>query len=247
MSSTVAGTTYGDSGFTIDTDATGAGTVSIPNTASGALLVGHNVKIGDDTAPNNQTPLAVAASTDKFAQLNLLPGANGPATITLAQAVGGQGSTLLETWNANTVITLRLNPSEASWVNLGTLVVPHGDVSAQLESFGSQAVSVRILNDPSITTIDDIDVQGLGINVIAPIGGSVGLQFEWTGSSSEYLDGQFIQSHTWPTLQSYELSRVTVGTQIPAISEWGFIVLTLLLLTAATILFARRGLAARPA
>ena len=56
------GNKYQDTGFRIDTDASGNGTVSITNTTGGTLQLGHNVKVGDNGHENNQPPQVVVST-----------------------------------------------------------------------------------------------------------------------------------------------------------------------------------------
>jgi hypothetical protein len=207
-----AGNKYIDTGFRIDTDAAGNGTVSIPNTSSGTLHVGHNVKVGNSTAPNSQPArVVVSAGTglwpgNWFATLQ--PGASGPHGLLFRQAVTDGSTTQLETWDAGTMISIDLQPQEASWINMGAMIVPHGDLQAMLVNVSPQSIVVQIIADPTHTTVDDLEIQGIGINVVTL--GNVGVHFLWTGSTSEYLNNVFVQSYTWPTPQSYEFGRASV-------------------------------------
>src|SRR5262249_19227096 len=88
---------YVNTGNHITVGAGGGGTVRIVNAFSGTLIAGRKVKIGDNNGPNDQPAMQVAKSRDYFA--SVMPGFNPPNTMTVCQAVYGQGNLLLETWN----------------------------------------------------------------------------------------------------------------------------------------------------
>ncbi len=200
---------YVDIGARITTDASGNGTVEIPNTSASTLQVGHRVAIGDaeERDPNQAAPI-VDTSEKYWASSDVLPGLNGPGTGTLAQAVLGQGSTLLETWDANAVYSLSLNPAEASWVNMGVGISAMGDLQVELTQVTAQTIAFRVLSDPTFTTLDDVHITGVGMNVVAPIGGSVGIQLGFSGSASNYIDGQYLDSFSGAG--QYEYQRLAV-------------------------------------
>lgn len=206
---------YIDTGFRINTNASGSGSVRIPNSTGGALKTGYNIKIGDSNGPNSQPAKVVtwAGGGSVYNPWNwfasLPSGPSGPHAVVLAQAVVADGMTLIETWDAGTTISLRLAPTEAKWIDMGAVIVPHGDLQASLVGVTDQVVTVQIVNDPTYATIDDLEIQGLGIDVASL--GSVGVTLEWSGSSADYLDGVFVDSFAWGVTQSYEFARTSVG------------------------------------
>lgn len=217
------------SGNTIATDSDGDGTIELANTSGGSLFptTGHRfVKIGNPVAPSSQAAAEIEFDGGTpywpgnwFASLT--PGSSGPRTVRLRQAVVFNGKTFLETWDAGTVVSFKLNAIDAKWVNLGAAVVPHGDLSASLISVTDSRVTVQINSDPTHTTVDDLEISGIGINVLTL--GSVGVDLEWTGSSSQYLDGTLLSSRTWGTPQSYEFGRFSppVPHSAPMLGDWG--------------------------
>jgi hypothetical protein len=204
-------------GFEINTDGSGKGTVSIPNTASGTLLTCHYVTTSTSSKEmeNPQTPKHITKAKGWLWDpwwASLTPGNNGSLVVRLPQITEDVDCDLLETWNTGTLIDFYLDPSEASWYDDGISIIQNGDLSSEIFAFDSQHLVIKIIDDPTINTIDDLEIAGLGITVnygVNSVGGTLG----WIGSSNEYIDcGSgfvFIESHSWNDWQYYEYGRTS--------------------------------------
>jgi hypothetical protein len=207
-----AGNVYVDTGMSLLTDISGNGSVSIVNSAAGALHAGHNVKIGTTIAPDSQPAVVVSSNGPSLWPGNwfgaLPSGTSGPHGLVFRQSVFDGTSTLLETWDANTVISIGLFPSDASWVDMGASIVPHGDLQATILSVTAQFITIQIVADPTHTTSDDLEVQGVGIDVSTL--GSVAVEVNFNGSTSEYVDNVLVQSDSFPVTQTYQFARASI-------------------------------------
>ena len=148
---------YVDTGYEITTDAQGNGSVRIPNIYSGRLLTGHTIRVGTNTA-------VVKKVKDWF------PGvAEGPQEldeIVLSQVVApGSANALMETWNPDTIMVLQLDPNEASWFNINPQLQTDGDLQAELLELTPQEIVIRVIDDPTMISIDEIHLFGIGIDV----------------------------------------------------------------------------------
>ncbi len=207
QSTQAGGNTYEDTGHTVTVGANGSGKKTIPLNAVGTLMIGHNVKIGDANGPNNQEPAVVEPPAMMVSGL-VEPGLNGPMVVTVPQAVTWSEHTLLETWKPNSTFMLALDPGAGSWVNMGCAVQGQGDLQVQLLQFTPQQIVFRVVADPTSTTIDNVLISGVGMQIIAPIGGNVGLHLGYNGSTDVILNGEFLQTVTGAGSYLYQRAKV---------------------------------------
>lgn len=210
-----------NTGFSITTDASGNGTVKIPNTSSGTLLKGRKVTTGTFDRASSQTPVEVVTATNWlgfqkwFASVS--PGPNGPRNCSLDQNTYGGGHVLTETWNANMMISVQFNPWQAQWMNMGASLSTTGDLSAQLVELSNNALRVRINGDPTWNTNDGFKVSNTGIFVNAQPWTKIPMFFGYQGSSNQLLDGIFQGQTNYPagTFYQDDLYVVPQGVILP--------------------------------
>lgn len=212
QSTTPGGNEYVDTGYTVTVGANGRGSADIPNVASGTLLKGHNVKIGDDNNPNGQAPKAVSRTFMGWLLSSADPGLN-QGGIAIAQShTDPDGNTHMQTWESGTIMTFSLNPGQATWVNQGASVHGNG-LALTLLGVTPTQVTVRVDNDSSVLTPDDIQISGVGLNVTAAPGSVIQVGFTSTGSTNTYLNGQWISSNNWSIPQSYMAQSISISPE----------------------------------
>lgn len=72
-----------------------------------------------------------------------------------------------------------------------------------------QALTVRVLGDPTPLTGDDVRLLGMGIDVLPGVD-SVGLSLGWQGTTSCYVNGEFWTSGSATEMESHEWTRLNV-------------------------------------
>jgi hypothetical protein len=200
---------YGNTGFTLTTDATGSGSVDIPNTTGGRLFKGRNVKIGNGAGPNGQPGRVVTATFFGWVFATKKPGPNPPFDILIDNSITDGGHLFLETWDPGTMLSVTLPPGQAQWLP-GTVSATGSGLTLNVVNVMPQTVTIQVVGNTTPLSPSTIAIHGLGVNVSLPVGSTFDVGFEYMGSSSRYRDGVLIGNSTWPTLQSYVGQTVDV-------------------------------------
>ena len=203
QSTEAGGETYEDTGHTIRAGADGSGKKTIALNDDGTLMLGHNVTIGNAAGRDtNQVPHVVEHPEPMRSPVQ--SGFNAPEDMILSQAFQTGTDIFLETWKPNTMYSLMLNPAEAVWLNIGCSIHGQGDLQVQLLQITPQNIVFRVIGDPSMNTLDNVIISGVGMQVLSPPCGSVGITLGFQGSTDVYYNGEFLQNFAGSGQSEYD-------------------------------------------
>ena len=193
---------FEDTGHTITTDEDGNGKKGIENNDANSLMLDHYIKIGDENGPNGQPAHIVEHPAPMCPGIHT--GFNGPQIMTLSQAGQSGEDILVESWNPNTMYALMLNPAEAQWLNMGCTIQGQGDLQVQLLQITPQNIVFRVIGDATMTTLDNVIISGVGMQVLSPPCGSVGITVGYQGSTDVYYNGEFLRTFAGSGQSEYD-------------------------------------------
>jgi len=199
QSTGVGGGAYVPTGYVIQIDESGDGSVVIPNTASGCLLCGHLVRVVFPT--KTLGPMEVINVSGWFASYAPCPDYEQEVLVSVDQYVENEGNVLLETWDDGALWILRLDSDEATWVTIDTPTIgsSEGDLSAGIASITSTDITIEITHDPSPTTPNSIVISGVGIKVASAGSSELHCEIGIQGTVSTYYNGVLDTTQTFVT------------------------------------------------
>ena len=247
--SDAAGGNWVDTGFDIVTDGSGHGRVVIPNTSSATLLCGHQVRLVDGSGNVKCGPVTIVNPSWWWPSSWILCMATGTgyalASVTQNPWAEGAPMTTFDSYGTGSIIVFKLDPAEATWTVTGTPAVscPQGNLALAIGPITSQEIFVQVLSNFHPDAPSSIVITGMGVTLNAYIPSLhplIGIQ----GSVLTYEGGSVINVSSYPTTTFVGATIISLPSpcsSIPALSDWGLILLGLLLMAGGVVYLMRRG------
>lgn len=194
-------------GIHINTDANGKGSVTSSNFVSTTTCIPCWITLALPAEPaflpnGYPLPLAVRFRRARWGFFALAPGDNGPTSVQIDNyATGQSGATYVDSYDTGSTITLSFPSGGATWKNTSpssiTVNSSPSVLSLSVLSVSSSAVTIKVNSNSAPSTPVTLSVNGLVMNVTAPIGASVPIGIYDTGTSTSYINGIAAQSGTF--------------------------------------------------